>query len=452
MTDSMFDKGLSRRTVLRTGAAVGAGAAALGAGIGLGGSSAFAADLKPLGNYPAGTEGDSVFIGIGVPTTGPYSAQGEDLLKGYKLAIKHLNEGNELIRAMAPASKPGILGKKVTYGVADTASNPNNAVQAHTRFINENKAVMITGSVSSAVAIASEKLAQREKVPYLAGISGSNATTGSDCQRYGFRSCHYAYTTSAALAPVLAQELGTDRKVAYLIPDYTYGKTVLESMKKFTEAKGWKTVSEQFAPLGASDYSSYLLNMMASGADVLVNICFGADAVNSIKQAKDFGALKQMKMVVPYMAPFLAQEVGAEIMEGVYGATEFWWTLEDQYPMAKKFVEAFEAEYNYKPEWGAHTAYLQTALFAEAVERAGTFHPEMVVKAYEEEKPVDTTIGTVKWRAADHQLVRPVFIVQGKGPGDMKNKEDFYKLVGSTPGEDVMPPTDYFGCKLGEYA
>lgn len=451
MSETPFDKSLSRRSVLKTSAAVGAGAAAIGA-VGLGSSSAFADDhLKPLGNYPAGSSGDSVFIGIGVPTTGPYSAQGEDLLKGYKLAIKHLNEGNELIRAISPASKPGILGKKVEFGVADTASNPNNAVQAHTRFISENKAVMITGSVSSAVAIASEKLAQREKVPYLAGISGSNATTGSDCQRYGFRSCHYAYTTSAALAPVLAEELGPDRKVAYLIPDYTYGKTVLESMKKFTEAKGWKTVSEQFSPLGASDYSSYLLNMMASGADVLVNICFGADAVNSIKQAKDFGALEKMTMVVPYMAPFLAQEVGPEIMAGVYGATEFWWTLQDTYPMAKTFVEAFEAEYKYKPEWGAHTAYLQVALFAEATERAGSFHPEMIVKAYEAEKPVDTTIGTVSWRAADHQLVRPVFIVQGKAKKDMASDDDYFRLVGTTPGADVMPPTDYFGCKLGDY-
>lgn len=447
-----FSKGLSRRALLRN---AGLGAMALGAGgvtLGAFGRRSAAADLAPLGTFPASVEGDSVFVGIGVPTTGPYSAQGEDLLKGYKLAIEHLNTGHELARAMAPASKNGILGKQVTFGVADTASNPNSAVQAHTRFINENKAVMLTGSVSSAVAIASEKLAQREKVPYLAGISGSNDTTGKDCQRYGFRSCHYAYTTSAALAPVLAGELGKSRKVAYLIPDYTYGRTVLESMKAFTEKQGWTTVSEQFSPLGASDYSSYLLNMMASGADTLVNICFGADAVNSIKQAKDFGVLDQMTMVVPYMAPFLAEEVGADIMEGVYGATEFWWTLADENKLAKMFVDTFEEKFGYKPEWGAHTAYLQTVLFANAAETAGTFHPAEIVKAYEQEKQIDTTIGTVNWRKEDHQLVRPVFIVRGKAPGAMASKEDFFEIVGTTAGADVMPPVDYFGCSMGELA
>ena len=392
-----------------------------------------------------------MFFGLGCESTGPYSAQGGDMLKGYQLAIKHLNENNGLIRQIAPASKPGILGKKINSQNADTASNPNNAVQAFTRYISQNKAIMVSGSVSSAVAIAAQKLADREKVIYLAGISGSNETTGVDCQRYGFRACHFAYTAAAALAPVLAKELGTTRKVAYLVPDYTYGRTVLDSMKKFTEPKGWKTVSEQLCPLGSTDYSSYLLNLMASGADTLVNICFGADGVNSVKQAAQFGALKQMQLVMPYNAPFLANEVGADIMAGVYGTTEFWWTLANTNPMAKTFVDEFKAAYNYNPEWGAHIAYLQTALYARNVEKAGTFRPVEVIKEYEKGEPVDTTIGKVFWRASDHQLVRPVYIIKGKAKKDMKSPDDFYDIVATVPGEQVMPPEGELGCKLGPY-
>jgi ABC-type branched-subunit amino acid transport system substrate-binding protein len=442
---------LSRRRVLRASAA-GLGIAGLGAaGLGALPRVGWAADETPIGTWPAGVQGDKVFFGLGCESTGPYSAQGQDMLKGFQLAIAHLNAGHELARAMAPADKPGILGKQITSGVADTASKPDNAVQSLTHFINDDKAIMIAGSVSSAVAIASEKLAQREKVIYLAGISGSNETTGADCQRYGFRACHFAYTASKALAPVLAKELGKTRKVAYLIPDYTYGRTVLESMKNFTEAQGWTTASEQFSPLGATDYSAYILNMLGSGADTFVNICFGADAVNSIKQAKDFGLLDKMTMVVPYMAPFLAQEVGAEIMKGVYGTTDFWWTLESENKLAKMFVDTFNKEYGYKPEWGAHTAYLQTVLYAEAVGRAGTFRPVEVIKAYEEEKPIETTIGKVHWRASDHQLVRPVFIIRGKAKNDMKSEDDFYDVVGAPSGEDVMPPPDFLGCKLPGY-
>ena len=70
-------------------------------------------------------------------------------------------------------------------------------------------------------------------------------------------------------------------------------------------------------------------------------------------------------------------------MEGVYAATDFWWTLEDKYPLAKMFVEEFEKKYGYKPEWGAENAYMEFALWADAVEHAGTFYPPEVIKSYE---------------------------------------------------------------------
>src|SRR3546814_8951532 len=85
--------------------------------------------------------------------------------------------------------------------------------------------MMISGSTSSAVAIALQKVCDRERTIYLPAISGSNETTGVDCQRYGFRLCYYAYPACKAIAPVLAKNLGKDRKAAYLVPDYTYGHT-----------------------------------------------------------------------------------------------------------------------------------------------------------------------------------------------------------------------------------
>lgn len=410
-----------------------------------------AADGSPLGNYPVGVAKDSCFVGLGCETTGPYSAQGADNLKGYQLAIEHLNNGNELMRAISPNSKKGILGKRVKYDNVDTASKPNLAIQGMTRFIKQDKAIVTTGSVSSAVAIACEKLGQREKVIYLAGISGSNATTGQDCQRYGFRACMFGYSASKAMKPVLEKQLGKNKKVAYLTPDYTYGHTVFNSMKEFTGELGWTVATEQLSPLGTTDFSSYLLNAAASGADVFVNICFGADAVNSIKQAKNFGILDKMTMVIPYYTPFLAQEVGPEIMQNIYCVTDFAWQQQEQNDLAKSFVTQFEKKFGYKPEWGAETSYLELAMYAEACERAGTFRPEEVIKAYEAEKELNTMLGKVHMRAADHQLVHDLPIIRGKKPSDMRADDDYFEIVGITPGADVMPPPDHFGCKLGPY-
>jgi branched-chain amino acid transport system substrate-binding protein len=406
----------------------------------------------PIGTYPAGSEGDSVFIGITVPRTGTYAAQGEDELKGYLLAIEHINAGDPLIKKISPHTTKGVLGKQLKYGVADSEAKPNTAVQEQSRFISENKAMLITGSTSSAVAVALNKLAQREKVLYVTGISGSNDTTGKDCVRYGFRQCFYGQTAAAALAPVLLKTIGKNKKAAYLTPDYTYGHTVQHSMEDFLKREGgWTTVTNQVAPLGAPDYSSYLLNIANSGAEVLLNVNWGHDAVLSIQQAKQFGILAKQKLVIPYQIPFLAKEVGADVMAGVLAATDFWWTLEEKYPLAKMFVDAFDKKYGYRPEWGAENAYMSFAMWAEAVERAGTFYPPAVIKAFEAGQHIQSMVGEVWMRGADHQLVRPVVIVRGKKPADMKNPEDFWEVLEVVPGEALMQKPDAFGCNLGNY-
>jgi len=343
-----------------------------------------------------------------------------------------------------------VLGKEVKYGVADSAAKPNDAVQAQQRFISENKAILITGSTSSAVAVALNKLAQREKVLYVAGISGSNDTTGKDCVRYGFRQCFYGQTAAAAIGPVLVKAYGKNRKAAYLTPDYTYGHTVTKSMQDFLSTAGWTTSTNQIAPLGAPDYSSYLLNVANSGADVLINVNWGHDAVLSIQQAKQFGILDKMKLVVPYQVPFLARETGG-LMADVYAATDFWWTIQDKYPLAKMFVEAFDKKYGYKPEWGANNSYMEFALWADAVENAGSFYPPDVIKSYEAGRKIQSTVGEVYFRAEDHQLVRPVIIVKGKKASDMKNKEDYYEVIEIVPGAPLMQKPDAFACNLGPY-
>ena len=388
-----------------------------------------------------------------MPRTGAYAVQGEDELKGMQLAVEHINSGNELIRKISPKTKNGVLGKEVELVVADSGAKPNEAVQEQQRFITEDKIVLMTGSTSSAVAVALNKFAEREKVLYAVAISGSNDTTGKDCSRYSFRQCFYGETAANAIGPVLVKTFGRNRKAAFMTPDYTYGHTVTKSVNDYlTQNGGWTMVTNQVSPLGTPDFSQYLTNIANSGAEILINVNWGRDAVLSIQQAKQFGLLPKMKLVIPYQIPFLAKEVGPELTEGVYAATDFWWTLEDKYPLAKMFVEAFDKKYGYKPEWGANNAYMQFAIWARMVEEAGTFYPPDVIKTYEKGETFPSTVGDVHFRAADHQLVRPVIIVRGKAPKDMKNTEDYWEVTEVVAGEPLMQKPDAFGCHLGDYA
>lgn len=439
---------VSRRSLLIGGAGF-LGGAVLPAGMII---PAFGDDMPAMGTWPEGSAGSSVTIGATVPRTGTYAVQGEDELKGVQLAIEHINSGHDLIKKIAPKVTKGLLGKEVKLVVADSAAKPNQAVQEQQTFVSENKIVAMFGATSSAVAVALNKLAQREKILYLVGISGSNDTTGKDCSRYSFRQCFYGETAANAIGPAIVKAYGKGKKTAFMTPDYTYGHTTTKSVNDYLTANGgWTQVTDQVSPLGTQDFSQYLTNISNSGAEVIVNVNFGRDAVLSVQQAKQFGLTPKMKMVIPYLTPFLAKEVGPALTEDVYAATDFSWTLEDKYPLAKMFVDEFERKYNYKPEWGANNAYMQFAIWARMVSGAGTYYPPAVIKEYEKGEKFDSTVGEVYFRAADHQLVRPVIIVKGKAAKDMKNDQDFWEVMEIVPGEGLMQKPDAFGCKLGDY-
>lgn len=386
----------SRRRVLRAGAGM-AGASLLIPGLGHI-SRAYAADKPAIGTWPAGSQGDTVHIAAAVPLAGTY------------------------------------------------------AVQAQQTFINQKKIILMTGSTSSAVAVALNKFAQREKIMYMPGISGSNDTTGKDCVRYGFRQGYFGEMAANSIGPILLETFGKNRKMAFMTPDYTYGHTTTESTERFLRDKGgWKTVTNQVSPLGTQDFSQYLTNIANSGAEFLMNVNWGRDAVLSSQQARQFGILPKMTLVLPYQIPFFAKEAGVDISEGVFAATEFWWTLEEKYPLAKLFVESFQKKYGYRPEWGAENAYVSFAHWARMVTEAGSFYPPDVIKQWEKGETIPSLFGDVHYRPQDHQCVRPVFVVRGKAKKDMRNSEDFWEVVDQVKGEDVIQAPDAFGCKLGDY-
>jgi len=439
----------SRRQVLRVGA--GAAGAALIPGLGHIGW-AHAQDKPPIGSWPAGSQGDTVYIGGAVPLTGTYAVQGDDERKGMELAIEHINGNHELMKMLAPKIDKGVLGKKVAFVHADSAAKPNQALQVQQTFINQHKIIAMIGSTSSAVAVAMNKFAQREKILYMAGISGSNDTTGKDCVRYGVRQGFFGEMAANAIGPVLVKNFGKNRKAAFMTPDYTYGHTTTKSVADYlTKEAGWTVVTNQVSPLGTQDFSQYLTNIANSGAEFLVNVNWGRDAVLSSQQAKQFGLLPSMTLVIPYQIPFLAREAGVDITAGVFAATDFWWTLEDKYPNAKLFVEAFQKKWGYRPEWGAENGYVSFAHWARMVTEAGSFYPPDVIKQYEKGETIPSLIGDVHYRPEDHQCVRPVVLVRGKAKKDMKNDEDFWEVLEVVPGEKVIQAADAFGCKLGDY-
>ncbi|MBC01430.1 MAG: branched-chain amino acid ABC transporter substrate-binding protein [Rhodobacteraceae bacterium] len=432
----MIKRPISRRGLIKTAGVVGAGLAA---------PHLFIRSANAYFNEP---KGGTVTLGFNVPQSGPYADEGADELRAYELAVEHLNGGGDGGMLNTFSSKAlkgnGILGKKVEFVTGDTQTKSDAARASAKSMIEKDGAIMITGGSSSGVAVAVQSLCQEAGVIFMAGLTHSNDTTGKDKKANGFRHFFNGYMSAAALAPVLKNAYGTDRKAYHLTADYTWGWTQQESIAAATEAMGWETVNNVLTPLAATDFSAYITPVLQSDADVLVLNHYGGNMVNSLTNAVQFGLRDRMvngknfEIIVPLYSRLMAKGAG-ENVKGIFGSTNWHWSLEDEGSVA--FVQSFGKKYGFPPSQAAHTCYVQTLLYADAVERGGSFNPCSVVEALEGFEFDGLGNGPTLYRAEDHQCFKDVLVVKGKE--NPTSEFDLLEIVEVTPAAQVTYPPDH---------
>jgi len=400
--------------------------------------------------------GSTVTLGFNVPQTGPYAEEGKDELRALQLAVEHLNgEGDGgMLATMQPSSLDGsgILGKKVDYVTGDTQTKADAARSQARRMIERDNVIMFIGGSSSSVAVAQQSLAQELGVIFMCGLTHANDTTGPDRRRYGFRHFFNAHMSALALGPIIADVLGTDRRAYHLTADYNWGWSIEESIRTSTEQLGWETAEAVRTPLGAGDFSQYLTPVLNSGADVLVLNHYGGDMVNSLTQAVQFGMRdrevngKDFEIVVPLYSQLMASGAGPAVA-GVLGTSNWNWQKQDEGSQA--FVKSFGQKYGQPPSQAAHTCYVQTLLYADAVQRADTFYPPEVIRALEGFEFEGTGNGPTLYRAADHQCMHDVLVVRGNP--EATSDYDLLEIVRVAPRSQVEYPADLFPGDLGPY-
>ncbi|PHQ98382.1 MAG: branched-chain amino acid ABC transporter substrate-binding protein [Marinosulfonomonas sp.] len=421
---------LTRRGVLKTSAIAGAGLAM---------PTFFTSAARAFTNEPGP---GSVTIGFNVPQSGPYADEGLDELRAQELAVAHINgegDGGMLNTFSSKAlDGTGILGRKVDFVTGDTQTKSDAARASAKSMIEKDGVIMINGGSSSGVAIAVQGLCQEAGIIFMAGLTHSNDTTGKDRKANGFRHFFNGFMSGAALAPVLEKAYGKDRRAYHLTADYTWGWTQQESIAAATEATGWETAQNVLTPVGAGDFSSYIAPVLNSGADILVLNHYGGDMINSLTQAVQFGLRdkqvngKQFEIVVPLYSELMAAGAGENI-KGVYGSMNWNWQLGDEGTAA--FVKSFGEAYGRPPSNSAHTCYVQTLLYADAVTRGGSFNPCSVAEALEGFDFDGMGNGPTHYRADDHQCFKDVLVM--KGTENPTTQYDTLEIVEITPRAQV---------------
>jgi ABC-type branched-subunit amino acid transport system substrate-binding protein len=184
--------------------------------------------------------------------------------------------------------------------------------------------------------------------------------------------------------------------------------------------------------------------VLQSGADTLVLVHYGNDMVNSLTNAVQFGLReaqangKDFQIVVPLFSRLMARGAGENI-KGIFGSTNWHWSLPDEGSQA--FTRSFGTKYGFPPSQAAHTCYVQTLLYADAVQRAGSFNPCAVVEALEGYEFDGLGNGPTLYRAEDHQCFKDVLVVKGKE--NPTSEFDLLEIVEITPVEQVTYAPDH---------
>jgi len=376
----------------------------------------------------------TVVVGLNVPQTGPYSDQGTDQLRAYRLAIEEIN------------AKGGVMGLQIVESVGDDQTKAPIARDNAQRMIERDGAVMITGGSSTGTAIQVAALCQEKKVIFMAALTHGDEPTDVDCHYHTFRRYNNAHMSAHALAKTLMTKYGTG-KWFHITADYSWGHSVYDNLTAVVEAKGAKTIGNVLTPLTTTDFSSALAQAQAAKPDVLVITQFGKDMIACLNQAAGFGLTKSTKILVPLADEYMAKGVGDNI-DGVVTTAPFYWQFNSgKYPGAKKFVDAFVAKYGTPPSNGAECAYVDMYQWKGGIERAGSLDPVKFIGKMEGYHWSDTK-GPEYWRAFDHQGVGSCLVMEGVPTAQRESPFAFAKVLEEHDGEAISIPESTSKCKI----
>lgn len=386
-----------------------------------------------LGAAPAQAQisDDVVRIGVMADQTGPYSGNG--------------GPGSTLAARMAVEDFGGkVLGKPIELVVADDQNKPNVGIGIAREWIENDKVDAILGGSATSIALGVSSIMKEKKKPYLLGGTMSPDLIGKDCSPMNIQFLTDGYSLAkASIVSALRQGVKT---FFFITVDYAFGKAWQDDATRFIEAGGGKVVGSVKHPLGTTDFSSYLMQAQASGAQAIVLANAGADAANTLKQAVEYRlAKKGQRLISLGLTINVPISLGPAVVQGLSLATPFYWDRDDE---SRAFAKRFMARNNgVVPTFIMTGAYSAVWHYLKAVKAAGTDDGPTVVAKMKSMPVNDFAMKNAHIRE-DGQVIRPMYAVVAKGPGESKSKDDVYFVKGEIPIDQVYRPLAEGGCQF----
>jgi branched-chain amino acid transport system substrate-binding protein len=325
-----------------------------------------------------------------------------------------------------------VLGQPIELRTADHQNKPDLGVQKFREFADTSGLTMQLGGSNTGVQLAISAAAKEKKIPFFVIGAAGASLTGRDCTPY---TIHYGYDTTAlanGTAKTILEQGG--KSWFFLTADYAFGAQLEKGAAEVVKAGGGAVVGDVRVPLGTSDFASYLLQAQGSGAQVLGLANAGADTVNSLKAAAEFGLTKTMRPAALLVFITDIHAVGLEIAQGLVLTTAWYWNLDDR---TRAFAKRFYDKVKKEPTFPQAAFYSATLTYLNAVKAAGTTDSDKVMDELHKTKINDAFVTDAMIRG-DGLLEHDMYIVEVKKPSESKGDWDYYKIIKTMKGDEAF--------------
>ncbi|MBB4260544.1 ABC transporter substrate-binding protein [Bradyrhizobium sp. CIR3A] len=373
----------------------------------------------------------TVKIGVLTDMSGPYA--------------DNVGAGSVLAARMAIEDYGGkVAGMPVEIISADHQNKADVGLGIARRWYDTEGVDAITEVVSSGVALAVQQLSREKDKVLLATGPGTPELTGKACSPNGV---HWAYDNFAlanvATAPLVQKGL---KSWFFLTADYSFGQALEAEASKVVLANGGTVLGSAKHPLNSSDFSSYLLRAQASKAQVVGLANAGADMMNALKQANEFGLTTAGQSIAALLVNLPdIHALGLPSAKGLIFADSFYWDMNDK---TREWSKRFMARFNGKAPgslqaavYGAVTHYLK-AIDAAKSESGAALVAEMKKLPINDFYTVNASI------REDGRVIRDMYLLQVKQPNESKYPWDYYKILDTVSGEKAFRPIKDGHCPL----
>jgi len=374
----------------------------------------------------------TIKIGVMNDMSGTYSdISGQGSVVAARMAVEDFG-------AAAKGMKVDIIG-------ADHENKPDVGSNIVRSWIDTDKVDVIVDVPTSSVALAVHKIVQEKNKVFLVSGAATSDLTGKECSP---NTIHWTYDTWA-LANGTGQAIvktGGDSWY-FLTANYAFGLALERDTAAVVVKNGGKVLGQARHPFPANDFASFLLQAQASRAKIIGLANAGADTINAIKQASEFGITQSGQNLAALLA-FITDvhALGLPTAQGLIMTESWYWDLNDaNRDFTKRFAPQFKGVHPTMVHAGVYSAVMH---YLKAVEALKSDADGKAVVAKMKEMPTDDKLfgrGSVR---ADGRKIHPMYLFQVKTPAESKGPWDYYKLRATIPENEAFRPLSESECPL----